>query len=374
MKIICSTSELFEACQNVERVVSTKTSIPAIEGILLKAENDKLYLTGYDLEVGINTSISVRVEQEGDIILNAKLLCDILKKLPDDRVTIESDERQLTLIKSGAADYKLIGIDANEYPELPSVIGGYPVTVSQELLKNMIRQTIFAVAPVGSNNKPVHTGVKFEIEDKTLKLIAVDGFRLSIRKELINSYDGENMSFIVPAKTLSEVLKLIGDESEDISIGVGKRHIVFEVNGYNVVSRLLDGEFLDYKSAVPKTFAATVKVSTKLLSDSIERTSLLITDRIKSPVKFIFDDNSIKVSSITSLGSANDKINAQTEGVRVEIGFNNKFILDALKVSDTDEVIIKLNNSNSPIVILPINGDSFIFLILPVRLKNENQG
>ncbi|MCR4925959.1 MAG: DNA polymerase III subunit beta [Clostridiales bacterium] len=372
MKIVCKTEELFEACQNVERVVSTKTSIPAIEGILLKAENDKLFLTGYDLEVGINTSLDVKVESSGSIILNARLLCDILRKLPDEKVIIESDERQLTVIKSGAADYKLVGIDANEYPELPSVIGGFPVVLSQELLKNMIRQTIFAVAPVASNNKVVHTGVKFEIEDKMLKLIAVDGFRLSIRTEPLANYDGENMSFIVPAKTLSEVLKLIGEENADISIGVGKRHIVFDVNGYNIVSRLLDGEFLDYKSAIPKSFDTTVNVSTKLLSDSIERTSLLITDRIKSPVKFIFDEDSIKISSITALGSASDKITAEIEGPRVEIGFNNKFIIDALKASDTDKVRIKLNNSTSPIIILPVEGESFIFLVLPVRLKNEN--
>jgi len=370
MKIVCNTSELFEACQNVEKVVSTKTSISAIEGILMKASGEKLFLTGYDLEVGINTSIDVKVEQEGSIILNARLLCDILRKLPDERVTIESDERQFTTIKSGAADYKFSGIDANEYPELPTVMVGSPVIISQELLKNMIKQTIFAVAPAVTNNKVVHTGVKFEIEDKMLKLIAVDGFRLSIRTEPLNDYEGENMSFIVPAKTLSEVIKLIGEETSDISISVGKRHIVFDVNGYSIVSRLLDGEFVDYKSAIPKSFETTVKVSTKLLSDSIERTSLLIVDRLKTPVRFIFDDNSIKVSSITTLGSANDKIAAEIEGGRVEIGFNNRFILEALRASDTDEVIIKINNPTSPIVILPTEGESFIFIILPVRLTN----
>lgn len=310
MKIVCSTETLSQACQNVQRAVSTKTSIPAIEGILLKAENGRLYLTGYDLEVGINTSIEAKVEQDGSIILNARYLCDIIRRLPDEEVEIEADARQLCYIRSGETNYSLNGISAEEYPELPSVTGGAPVIIDQGILKNMIRQTIFAVAD--NNSNVVYTGIKFEIEKNQIKLIAVDGVRLAIRTEEID-YDGEELSFIVPGKTLSEVMKLIDEEEADVSLGVGKRHIVFEVNGYSIVSRLLEGEFLDYKSAVPASFATTVRVSTKTLMSSIDRTSLLITDRLKSPVRCIFDDNTIKISSITSLGTANDKISAQID-------------------------------------------------------------
>lgn len=366
MKIVCSTETLSQACQNVQRAVSTKTSIPAIEGILLKAENGRLYLTGYDLEVGINTSIKAKVEQDGSIILNARYLCDIIRRLPDEEVEIEADARQLCYIRSGETNYSLNGISAEEYPELPSVTGGAPVIIDQGILKNMIRQTIFAVAD--NNSNVVYTGIKFEIEKNQIKLIAVDGVRLAIRTEEID-YDGEELSFIVPGKTLSEVMKLIDEEEADVSLGVGKRHIVFEVNGYSIVSRLLEGEFLDYKSAVPASFATTVRVSTKTLMSSIDRTSLLITDRLKSPVRCIFDDNTIKISSITSLGTANDKISAQIDGERIEIGFNNRFLIEALRVCDTDEVLIKLNSPVSPIIILPPEGESFLFLVLPVRLK-----
>lgn len=366
MKIVCSTETLSQACQNVQRAVSTKTSIPAIEGILLKAENGRLYLTGYDLEVGINTSIEAKVEQGGSIILNARYLCDIIRRLPDEEVEIEADARQLCYIRSGETNYSLNGISAEEYPELPSVTGGAPVIIDQGILKNMIRQTIFAVAD--NNSNVVYTGIKFEIEKNQIKLIAVDGVRLAIRTEEID-YDGEELSFIVPGKTLSEVMKLIDEEEADVSLGVGKRHIVFEVNGYSIVSRLLEGEFLDYKSAVPASFATTVRVSTKTLMSSIDRTSLLITDRLKSPVRCIFDDNTIKISSITSLGTANDKIFAQIDGERIEIGFNNRFLIEALRVCDTDEVLIKLNSPVSPIIILPPEGESFLFLVLPVRLK-----
>lgn len=366
MKIVCSTETLSQACQNVQRAVSTKTSIPAIEGILLKAEDGRLYLTGYDLEVGINTSIEAKVEQDGSIILNARYLCDIIRRLPDEEVEIEADARQLCYIRSGETNYSLNGISAEEYPELPSVTGGAPVIIDQGILKNMIRQTIFAVAD--NNSNVVYTGIKFEIEKNQIKLIAVDGVRLAIRTEEID-YDGEELSFIVPGKTLSEVMKLIDEEEADVSLGVGKRHIVFEVNGYSIVSRLLEGEFLDYKSAVPASFATTVRVSTKTLMSSIDRTSLLITDRLKSPVRCIFDDNTIKISSITSLGTANDKISAQIDGERIEIGFNNRFLIEALRVCDTDEVLIKLNSPVSPIIILPPEGESFLFLVLPVRLK-----
>lgn len=366
MKIVCSTETLSQACQNVQRAVSTKTSIPAIEGILLKAENGRLYLTGYDLEVGINTSIEAKVEQDGSIILNARYLCDIIRRLPDEEVEIEADARQLCYIRSGETNYSLNGISAEEYPELPSVTGGAPVIIDQGILKNMIRQTIFAVAD--NNSNVVYTGIKFEIEKNQIKLIAVDGVRLAIRTEEID-YDGEELSFIVPGKTLSEVMKLIDEEEADVSLGVGKRHIVFEVNGYSIVSRLLEGEFLDYKSAVPASFATTVRVSTKTLMSSIDRTSLLITDRLKSPVRCIFDDNTIKISSITSLGTANDKISAQIDGERIEIGFNNRFLIEALRVCDTDEVLIKLNSPVSPIIILPPEGECFLFLVLPVRLK-----
>ncbi|MEG1243313.1 MAG: DNA polymerase III subunit beta [Oscillospiraceae bacterium] len=358
MKIICNTDLLNEVCQNVQRVVSSKTSIPAIEGILLKALDNQLFLTGYDLEVGINTSIEAKVEEEGSIIINARILCDILKRLPGEKVIIEADERQLCIIRCGEVEYKLVGISADEYPELPTVAGGYPIIVECDILKDMIRQTIFAVAV--NDSKIVHTGLKFEITRGIIKIIAVDGFRLAIRTENIK-YTGDDMAFIVPAKTLLEVTKLM--EINDV---------VSMIGNYSIISRLLDGEFLDYDAALPKTLTTEVKVNVKMLMDSIERTSLLITDRLKSPLRCIFENNIIKISTITALGMASDKVFAQIEGSRVEIGFNNRFLLDALKACDIEDVKIKLNGSLAPIIIVPPEEENFLFLVLPVRLKNEN--
>lgn len=370
MKIICDTQILSEACMTIQRIVSTKTTIPAIEGILIKALGNELILTGFDLEIGMNTSIPARVEQAGSIVINAKIFCDILRHIPNETICIEvNDEKQQCKITSGDIEYNLTCISASEYPELPTVESGFPVVVEQDVLKEMIRQTIFAVAT--TDTKVIHTGVKFEISNRQIKLIALDGFRLAIRTEDID-YTGDDISFVVPSKTLSEVSKIIGEEEGTVSINVGKRHIIFESNNYFIISRLLEGEFLNYKSAIPLSGTTLVKVDRRDLIESIERTSLFISERIKSPLRCLFKDNEINISSITAMGTANDKISAEIEGNDVEIGFNNKFLLDALKASDVDRVKIELGGAVSPITIVPEDKDHFLFLVLPVRLKTES--
>ena len=371
MKIICNTSILAEACNIVQRGVPQKSTLPATEGIYLQAKNSKLTLTGYDLEVGITTVIECSTETEGSIVLNARLLCDILRRLPSQSVTISCDSHNLCKITSGEAEFSLVGIPADDYPELPTVSGGVPFAIKQGILKNMVKQTIFAVAV--QDIKPVHKGIKFEVENNNLRLISCDGFRLAIRNETVE-YAGEDMTFVVPAKTLSEVVKLTDDDDSNITFSIGKKFILFEIGNYRIVSRLLEGEFFNYKNAIPSESSTKARVNLKLILDSVERTSLLITSKIKSPVRCIFDDNTIRISSATSLGAATDKIPASIEGKRLEIGFNNTYLTDCLRTVDVDEVKIELSSPVSPIIIKPIEGDNFIFLIIPMRLKNENIG
>ena len=279
MKFICSSQILSEACMNVQRATSSKsTNLPTIEGILIKAENDRIMLTGYDLEMGIITAVAGRVEQTGSIILNAKILCDILRNAPEDLVTIECDERLICKIKSGDSEFSITGFSEDEYPELPSVSGGFPIVIKGETLKDMIKKTIFATADNGA--KIVHTGVRFEVTQENIRLVAVDGYKLAIRNEKID-YEGEEKVFIIPKKTLNEVMKLAGDGDETVSLVVASRHIMFECGKYIIVSRLLEGEFLSYKSAIPVTAKTEVKVNTRKIISSIERTSLIITERIK---------------------------------------------------------------------------------------------
>lgn len=369
MKFVCDSAELSEACQNVQRAASVKTAIPSIEGILISAANGAVTLTGYDLEMGIITSIPARIEEEGELVLNARTFSETLKRLPGSAVGVYSDSRNIADISCGDFESALIGLSADEYPDLPSVSGGYPATLKSEIVKDMIRKTIFSVA--ARDSRIVHTGIKFELEKNHIRLVAVDGVRLAIRNEKID-YDGEELSFVVPAKTLAEVVKIAGDADGFISLNVGKRHIIVESGGYKIVSRLLDGEFLNYRAAVPSTTKTVVRVNAGALEDSVDRTSLIISDKIKSPIKCVFENNFIKMSSVTSLGTANDKIPALIEGEACSIGFNNRYMLEALRVCDADEVRILLNGSVSPIVIAPLEGDEFLFLILPVRLKNED--
>lgn len=371
MKITCNTSVLCEACNIVSRGVPQKSTLPATEGIYLQAKKSTLTLTGYDLEVGITTSITCSTESEGGLVLNARLLCDILRRLPGATVTISADLHNLCKITSGEAEFSLVGIPSDDYPELPTVSGGLPFSIKQGLLKNMVKQTIFAVAV--QDIKPVHKGIKFEVENNNLRLISCDGFRLAVRNEAVE-YSGENLSFVVPAKTLSEVVKLSEDDEQEITLSIGKKFILFEIGDYKIVSRLLEGEFFNYKNAIPAQCTTKARVNLKLILDSVERTSLLITSKIKSPVRCVFDDNTIRVSSATALGAATDKIPASVEGQRLEIGFNNTYLTDCLKTVDVDEVDIELSSPVSPIIIKPISGDSFIFLIIPMRLKNENIG
>ncbi len=367
MKIICDSADFGKACMNVQRTVSGKSTIPALEGILIEAENGTVRLSGYDLEVGSKIVIDAEVFSEGRIVLAAKNLCDIIRLVPDEKVSIECDDRNICKIKSGEAEYSLIGTSADEYPELPTLTKFSPVSVNISLLKDMIKKTIFSVS-VGERN-PVHTGVKFEIGDGLFVLVAVDGARLAIRKEYINYQleEKEKLEFVVPSKTLNEISKLNAEEDAEIEILVGERHIIFKYENYEIISRLLEGNFINYKAAIPLTSTTQIKVNTRSLIECIERTSLIITDK-SSPVRCSVENSIMKFSSVTAIGTASDKIAAEIEGNNVEIGFNNKFVLDALKACDVEDIRIEMGSANQPIIFKPLEGESFFFLVLPVRI------
>lgn len=366
MKFSCNTNILSEACLNVSRAVSTKSGTPAIEGICFKTVEQGLELTGYDLEMGINTLVDASIKEEGSTIINAKTICEILKRLPGDIVYIETDERNICKITSGDSEFSIIGISAEEYPELPYVMGGNPIVVDKRVLRDMIRQTIFAVSV--NDTRVVHRGIKFQIANDEIKLIALDGYRLAIRKEAIN-YKDEPISFVVPAKTLSEIIKFVDDSEGYISMGLSRRHIVFSINGYNIVSRLLEGEFLDFTSAMPSSFVTEVSFKTALMLDCADRMSLLSMDKVKSPLKCSFKEEQLKFSISTVIGSANDLMPIRLEGESIEIGFNSRFLTDAVRACDCDYVKMKLSGPLSPACIVPIEGDSFYYMVLPVRLR-----
>lgn len=366
MNILCNKVELIEAVGNVQRAVSTKASLPALEGIYMRAQGSTLYLAGFDMELGISTTIPAQVNKPGEIVLSARMFGDIVRKMPGERISIQIDEKYNTIIRGDVTEFAIVGMSAADYPDIPKVEDGTSVTLSQAVLKSMIRQTIFAVA-APNDPRPIYTGTLFEMLPEELRLVSVDGYRLAMRSEPMQNE--ENLSFVVPGKTLQEILKLLKDEEKPCSLIVGRRHIIFEIDGYAVISRLLDGEFMAYDKIITPDVSTTVMVNTRSFIDAVDRVSLVINDRLKSPLVCEFRDGSIGVSCTTPLGSASDAIDASIDGNEEEMGFNSRFLLDALKNSETDEVRVQLNGALKPMKILPSDGNGFLFLVLPVRLK-----
>ncbi len=365
MKFICEKSILLDAVSKVGRAVPAKSTYPSLEGILLKTGNDTLSLSGYDMEMGITTRIDAEIEEPGSIVLSSRLFSDIVRRLPNDEVEIAVDEKLNVYIKSGKSEFHILGISDAEYPDLPVVDDGIGFTLPQNTLASMIRQTIFSVSQ--NDSRPVHKGILFEMENNVLRLVAVDGSRLALRSETIQNV--EEMRFIIPGKTLLEVLKLLNDEDTPVTLAVGRRHVIMEINGYAVISRLLEGEFLPYKKAIPEGFGTVIRVKTRDLIDAVDRASLVISDNMKSPLVCCFEENEVKLFCTTSMGSVSDSLPANVDGESTEIGFNSRYIMDALRNTECDEIRLEVKGPLSPMKILPVEGDSFLFMILPVRLK-----
>lgn len=368
MKINCFRSDLANAVSNVSRAVSTKASIPALEGVLIKAYGSQLNISGYNLEIGITTDIDATIQSEGEIVVSAKLFLDIVRRLPEEIVSIETDERMVTYITCGKVDYQIVGMSSVEYPDLPSFEQTDGITVNSKVLRDMIRQTVYAVSE--NTAKPIYTGSLYEIENGIFKIVAIDGYRMAIRSENVDSTS--ETQFVVPGKTQMEVLKLLTDDEENAEIIIGMRHITFKIKNYRVISRLIEGTFIDYKTTIPDGNKTEVVINTRKIIESVERMSLLNNDRIQSPVRCNFSDDEIKLSCASAVGRANDVIAVPINGESVEIGFNNRYLLDALKNTDTDEIKLVLNGSLSPMIVKPVSGDSFLSIVVPMRLANEN--
>lgn len=367
MKFTVNKSDITEAVGNIQRAVSTKTSIPALEGILLGAGEEGLELCAYDLELGITTVIPAFVVEPGRAVLSAKLFSDIVRRTPAETITITVDEKNMATLESGYSRFSIIGIPAEEFPELPKLTDSTQFSMAGSVLKSMIRQTLFAIAE--SDAKPIHQGSLFNLENGMMDVVSVDGYRLAVRREPVEFSD--SLDFVVPGKTLSEILKLIKETDDPVEISAGRRHILFKIDNYTVISSLLEGEFLNYKAAIPPESQTEVVLKTREAIDSVERVSLLITDRLKSPVRCLFGENEIKLNCTTSMGRASDQIDVEMTGQSVEIGFNNRYLLEALRNTECDEVKVQLGGPLSPMKVVPKEGDNFLFLVLPVRLKSE---
>ena len=367
MKFTCEKALLQAAISTTSRAVSPKSSIPALEGILVEAGSE-LRLTGYNLETGIRTTVPADIQEEGTLVLGARLFGEIIRKLPDDMVSFQA-ENYMVKIKCGMSEFNILGTDPEEFPELPTVEYQNSLILPQSKLKSMISQTIFAVSD--NESRPIHTGSLFEVDDSGLTVVSVDGYRLALRHEAIEKKEGApEFSFVVPGSALSEVEKICSDVDEPASVTQGARHVMFKVGGTMLVTRQLLGESLAFRQAIPRNNTIIVEGETRTLLSSIDRVSLIISDKLKSPLRCVFDNGVLKISTKTAIGDAYDQCPIQGDGEGLEIGFNNKYLMDALKAAPADKVRLELTTGVSPCVILPTEGgEKFLYMVLPVRLR-----
>lgn len=367
MRFICDRESLSEAISNVSRAVPQKSTIQALEGIKVNVSPNFVELTGYNLEMGIRTTIIANTADKYEFVVNARLFSEFVRKMPGNEVTVEVDDNNIINISSAATICSFSGISADEYPDLPIVDNERKFLVKSTTLRSMINMTSYAVSV--NESKPIITGELFDIEDGKFNLVAIDGFRLAIRSELIESND--NYHFVVPKKALQEVSTLIKDDDDKIcNICVNDRHIIFEINNVFVISRLLEGAFHNYKLSIPANHKTEVIVSKKDFVTSLERCSLIIDDKNKSPIRCEVDNGVIKISCRTTIGKVNDVISADITGETVTIGFNNKLILEALRAAEGDKIRMRFNGAMKVIEILPLEGESYIYLIMPIQLRN----
>ena len=371
MNFNCEKSVLLNGILTASRTVAAKSTIPALEGLLIETENDMLVLTGYNLKTGIRTKVPADIKEDGKIIINARLLSEIVRKMSEGTINISADNGFLVKISCSASYFEIMGSSAENFPELPSVDAMNSVSVPEGKLKEMIAQTLFAVST--NETRPVHTGSLFEVENGVLTVVSVDGFRLALRREKISDENVSENSFVVPGAALSEVEKIASDGEETVTISLGSRHIMFSIGDTEVISRRLEGEFLDYRKSIPAAGKYTIGADRKLLIDVFERVSLVINEKYKSPERCCFGNKILKVSSSTALGKATDECGVDGDGEGLEIGFNNRYMLDALRAVPSDEINIQISSGISPCVIVPSDGsDRFVYLVLPVRIKSED--
>ena len=367
MKIICSKSSLLKSVSIALKAVPSKTTMPILECILMDATTNQIKFTTNDMELGIETIVEGTIEEKGKVALDAKIFYEIIRRLPDNDVTIKTDDKYAATITCEKAKFNIPGKSGEDFAYLPMIEKDEPLTISQYTLKEMIRQTIFSIA-VNENNK-LMTGELFEVKDNNLRVVTLDGHRISIRTiELKESY--EPIKVIVPGKTLNEISKILSAETdENVSIFFTDNHILFEFDETKVVSRLIDGEFFKIDQMLSKDYETKVVINKKEFLDCIDRSMLLVKEGDKKPIIVNITDGNLEIKINSPIGSMNEDIDITKEGKDIMIGFNGRFLMDALKVIDDEQISIYLMNSKAPCFIRD-DRNEYVYLILPVNFNN----
>ena len=367
MRFTCEKSMLMTGLNITGRTVAQKSALSAIEGILCTARNE-LSLTGFNMETAITYVLDAEITDTGACILPAKLFGDIIRRLPEGPVTVVVDENYKVSIRAGYASFTISAEPADDYPELPDVGDGHSIRIPQTALKELIGGTIFSVSE--NQGRPIHTGVKFEVEEGKVSAIAVDGFRLARRTYHTEDTSGRNLSFVVPAQGLKEVEKILQEGDEDVAFTLGSKHILFSMGSATLICRLLEGEFLDWRRVVPNNCPVKLVANVVELTSSLERVGLIVSEKYKSPVRCVFSNQVLLLKTNTTIGAAEDRCSFAGDGKELEIGFNVRYLCDALRAVPSEEVVLELTNGLSPIVMTPVDDKyDYSYMVLPVRIS-----
>ncbi|MBR5227057.1 MAG: DNA polymerase III subunit beta [Clostridia bacterium] len=372
MKFKCSKDELIKGLNSVSKTVATKTTLPIQEGILIETIGDNIKLTTNDLEIGTEYTLKAEIESMGTTVIDMKTFNEIIRKIESNEITFEVNNG-IFVIKSTSGVFKLQTMNADEYKRLPVFNVEKQIEISQKLFKEMVKKTVFAASV--DINRPVYTGVLITVNGNVIDVVAIDGYRMAIKKELLDSYTSD-FKAIIPAKVLTEVIKSIDDEdNKKVKIGVNRNQALFEMGECTVVSRIIDGDFINYNNVLPAEADTKVTINRRGLLDAIERVAIFSRDVSekdkKIPVKVSIKLDSLEVSCVSVTGDAKEIVNSVVEGKELEIGFNPKFLMDALRVIEDEEINIELGTSISPLVIKPLAGNTYIYMVLPIKLKEE---
>jgi DNA polymerase III subunit beta len=368
MKILCSREDLLYGVQTVQRAVSNKNPLPILSGIHIKTENNKLKFTATDLEIGIECFVPVTVVEEGSVVLPARYFSEIVRRLPDTKIELSTDKQtNLTTIKYGQSEFDIVGSNGDEFPMLPTIESEFNYSISTELFRNMIKQVIFATS--SDDNRPIFTGSLLDIEDNNIVLVATDTHRLALRKGQITdgNINNNHVNVVIPGKALNEISKLSSAADEKINITITENQILFQLNDICLISRLIDGQYPNYRQVIPSSFTTNVRMKTRELLESVERASLLAKEG-SNIIKLSIENNILVINTNSpDIGRIHEEFNVFCDGEETKIAFNSKYLIDVLKIIDSEEIYLDLTGSLSPGIIKPVGSDNYLYLILPVR-------
>ena len=364
MIFICEKQEILEGISIVQKAITGKSTMPILEGIYIKTNETSLTLIGSDMDVSIQTTVNANIIEQGSIVIDAKIFGEIIRKLPNTSIKIETLENQIIRITCEKSVFDVVYMNTNEFPELPEINENLKISVKQNILKNMIKGTSFAIAQ--DETRPILQGILFEVKNKNLNLVALDGYRLAIRSEFLDT--DIDMEVVIPGKTLNEVSKILEDVDDIVNITFTNNHILFNLEKTKIISRLLEGKFINYNSLLPQEHKLLVDVNRQELQNAIERASLMAKDGNTNLIKIDIQQDNLVITSNSQLGKVREEMSIKLQGDEVQIAFNSRYLLDVLKNVEDDEVVMKMTSGISPCVIEEKNSENAKYLVLPVRV------